>query len=293
MSVRLKRLSADYEKVRTLFQGDARITLVEHFGMPPERYVLRYAVKSVQQDLESGKLKWLTSFDVEIYLPGTYPRTAPQCRMLTPVFHPNIVPHAICIGDHWAAGESLANLVVRIGEMLSYQSYNVKSPLNGDAAQWAEKNRDRLPIDTFDFSTILSRGEAVRAADRVVDGVCANCGARGETSPLQVCANGHVACEACILLCDHCGKTMCMGCHVDTCAICSGRLCAQCRARCSSCGHIACLKDATRCAVCRSVQCRNCVVQCATCGVFVCLEHMRKRPMGAKSLYVCVTCEKR
>ncbi|MCY2968524.1 MAG: hypothetical protein NT069_33685, partial [Planctomycetota bacterium] len=37
--------------------------------------------------------------------------------------------------------------VARIGEMLSYQSYNVKSPLNGEAARWAEKNAEELPLD--------------------------------------------------------------------------------------------------------------------------------------------------
>ena len=76
-----------------------------------------------------------------------YPRTPPQCRMLSPVFHPNIAPHAICVGDHWSAGESLESIVTRIGEMLAYQSYNVKSPLNGEAARWVEENKHRVPLD--------------------------------------------------------------------------------------------------------------------------------------------------
>jgi predicted Zn finger-like uncharacterized protein len=67
--------------------------------------------------------------------------------MLSPVFHPNIAPHAICVGDHWGAGESLQSIVARIGEMLAYQSYNVKSPLNGEAARWVEENKHRLPLD--------------------------------------------------------------------------------------------------------------------------------------------------
>ena len=52
------------------------------------------------------------------------------------LFHPNIAPHAICIGDHWSAGEPLVALGIRIGEMIAYQSYNTKSPLNGEAARW-------------------------------------------------------------------------------------------------------------------------------------------------------------
>ena len=65
---------------------------------------------------------------VEIRMTSEYPRSAPQCKMLTPIFHPNIDPTTICVGDHWAAGERLADLVIRIGEMLAYQAYNIKSP---------------------------------------------------------------------------------------------------------------------------------------------------------------------
>src|SRR5579872_2129886 len=71
----------------------------------------------------------------------------PQCRMLTPVFHPNIAPHAICVGDHWSAGEPIGSIVARIGEMLAYQSYNTKSPLNGEAARWVEQHLEELPLD--------------------------------------------------------------------------------------------------------------------------------------------------
>src|SRR5262249_32671744 len=37
--------------------------------------------------------------------------------------------------------------VARIGEMIAYQSYNTKSPLNGEAARWVADNLDRLPLD--------------------------------------------------------------------------------------------------------------------------------------------------
>ena len=72
--------------------------------------------------------------------------------MTTPVFHPNIDPQKICIGDHWSAGQTLPQLIVRIAEMLCYQSYNVKSPLNAQAAAWAESNVSRLPLDSKDLT---------------------------------------------------------------------------------------------------------------------------------------------
>ncbi|OHB62513.1 MAG: hypothetical protein A2167_08570 [Planctomycetes bacterium RBG_13_46_10] len=88
----------------------------------------------------------------EIFLPLDYPRRPPFCRMLTPVFHPNINPQKICIGDHWSAAQSLSQLVIRIAEMLCYQSYNVKSPLNANAAAWAQENFSRLPLQKVDLS---------------------------------------------------------------------------------------------------------------------------------------------
>src|SRR5262249_29167510 len=88
----------------------------------------------------------------EVFLPMDYPRRPPICRMITPVFHPNIDPQKICIGDHWSAGQSLAHLIVRIAEMLCYQSYNVKSPLNAKAAAWAELNVTKLPLFKHDLT---------------------------------------------------------------------------------------------------------------------------------------------
>jgi LSD1 subclass zinc finger protein len=84
--------------------------------------------------------------------------------MLTPVFHPNIAPHAICVGDHWNAGEPIWSIVSRIAEMIAFQSYNVKSPLNGEAARWVEQNVDKLPTD--DASFLLSAPSASGRSDK-------------------------------------------------------------------------------------------------------------------------------
>jgi hypothetical protein len=67
--------------------------------------------------------------------------------MLTPVFHPNFDESSVCIGDFWAASESLDDLIIRIGRMIAYQEYNTRSPLNGLAAKWAAQNNHLLPID--------------------------------------------------------------------------------------------------------------------------------------------------
>ena len=144
-NVRLRRLQADFEKLSDYVKRHPRLKIIQADGDPPERYQLEFRIRSLRQ--VHDELVEVKSHLVEIALPRNYPRTPPQCRMLSPVFHPNIAPHAICVGDHWSAGEPLASLVARIGEMLAFQSYNVKSPLNGEAARWVEQNLDRLPLD--------------------------------------------------------------------------------------------------------------------------------------------------
>jgi len=144
-AVRLRRLSADYDQLADYVHRHPRLRLIQTEGSPPERYQLEYRVRGLRQ--QDDEMQEVMSHLIEIHLPRNYPRTPPQCRMLTPVFHPNIAPHAICVGDHWSAGEPLWALVARVGEMITFQSYNTKSPLNGDAARWVDKNRDRLPLD--------------------------------------------------------------------------------------------------------------------------------------------------
>jgi predicted Zn finger-like uncharacterized protein len=144
-TVRLRRLKADSARLQEYVRRHPRVRLVQMDGDPPERYQLEYRINSLR--LVGGELQPVQSHLVEVVLPRNYPRTPPQCRMLSPVFHPNIAPHAICVGDHWGAGESLESIIIRIGEMLAYQSYNVKSPLNGEAARWVEENKHRVPLD--------------------------------------------------------------------------------------------------------------------------------------------------
>ena len=144
-TVRLRRLQADFDKVREYVNRHPRLQLIQAEGAPPERYQLEYQIRSLRQN--DDDLTMVKSHMVEITLPLSYPRMAPQCRMLTPIFHPNIAPHAICIGDHWSPGEPLWSIVARIGEMIAYQSYNTKSPLNGEAARWVDQHLDELPLD--------------------------------------------------------------------------------------------------------------------------------------------------
>jgi hypothetical protein len=211
MTVRLRRLQSDYEAVRRLVHLHPRIAIEGVFGQPPERYRLLLRVSSLRE--HGDVVAPADEHRLEIVLPRGYPRDAPMFRMLTPVFHPNIAPHAVCIGDHWAAGEPLDLLIQRVAEMLAYQSYNVKSPLNGRAAQWVESNRDRLPLDREDLFVDLSKD-----TEPAPTSACANCGAAPTAS--APCPAGHLACADCALACARCGRALCLTCGETRCAAC-------------------------------------------------------------------------
>jgi len=99
-------------------------------------------------ELAAGDVLERDSHILEVNLSLDYPRRAPQCRMLTPVFHPNFDDASVCIGDFWAASEGLDDLIARIGRMIAYQEYNTRSPLNGLAAKWVAEHINDLPIDS-------------------------------------------------------------------------------------------------------------------------------------------------
>jgi ubiquitin-protein ligase len=148
---RLRRLQSDYDRVLLAFSDHPYIKLVQSEGSPAEKYSFEFAVKSLVPSTEGQNIIG-TTHRCEVFLPADYPRRPPFCRMTTPVFHPNIDPAKICIGDHWSAGQSLPQLVIRVAEMLCYQSYNTKSPLNAQAAAWAEQNEQMLPLERTDLS---------------------------------------------------------------------------------------------------------------------------------------------
>jgi ubiquitin-protein ligase len=154
MNPQLRRLNADYQKIKSVFGNHPFVQLIKEEGNPPNKYTFEFMVQGLIPDDEKTFTRGDTHL-AEVFLPMEYPRRPPFCRMITPVFHPNIDPQKICIGDHWSAGESLAHLIVRIGEMICYQSYNFKSPLNGKAAAWAEQNIDQLPIQQDDLTVGL------------------------------------------------------------------------------------------------------------------------------------------
>jgi hypothetical protein len=177
MSPRQRRIRADFEKLKAEFGRHPYIS-IEYEGNgeeTPERYFVSFnGIKGIKLAKESTPerkaVEIIEHHKMEIYLHIDYPRLKPQCYMLTEIFHPNFrmaSPHDICIGDYWASGETITDIIYQVGEMIQYQNYNVTSPLNGIAAKWARENSDMLPIDNKNLYT--AEPEVDLGADNPVD----------------------------------------------------------------------------------------------------------------------------
>lgn len=175
MSPRHRRLISDFKKMKEEFSEHPFISF-EYEGdeLPPERYFVYFrnmkGLRLIQNAGEEKKeLEIVNEHKIEIYLHADYPRLKPQCYILSGSFHPNFrmaSPNDICIGDYWASGETIVDIIYQIGEMISYQSYNVTSPLNGIAAKWAKENLSLFPIDNINlrqgeiFINLLDRNDS-------------------------------------------------------------------------------------------------------------------------------------
>src|SRR5262249_8237172 len=80
------------------------------------------------------------------------PRTMPELRWLSPVYHPNISEIGlVCLGGygtHWVPSLHLDELCVMLWDMARFHNYDIRSPYNREAALWAANQTTfAFPID--------------------------------------------------------------------------------------------------------------------------------------------------
>jgi ubiquitin-protein ligase len=320
MNMRLKRLYNDYQELAAFLQDHPAVSLLKAEGDPPEKYQLQYRVKGLEQ--KAGQVVPKDRHTAEIVMTLDYPSQEPICRMLSPAFHPNIDPHLICITDRWAASESLVDVVVRIGRMLCYQIYNIKSPRNGEAAKWTAEHLGELPLDTADLAlesisassrpaaTLRSVSPppvaAVKAAAAAAappakavpsrlakkepapepeeEEICPNCRQKVPRSKFKECRNGHRVCPDCRPACRLCGAELCLLCDLTVCSICGQVVCPKCSDFCHFHRQPICRDHAAVCAECGVKGCSQCFSVCPECGRVLCRTHLDK------NLAACPSC---
>ncbi len=148
-SPRIRRLKSDLAALEAL-RAESSVFEFRQLGTPPQQYLLGFRGRSLARD--KGKVVVRDFHQVEIKLGASYPRTMPELRWMTPIYHPNISEIGmVCLGaygTHWVPSLSLDELCVMLWDMARYQNYDIRSPYNREAALWAAHQTSfRFPID--------------------------------------------------------------------------------------------------------------------------------------------------
>src|SRR2546421_8990580 len=147
MNPRERRLLSDLRQMEELARGDEIAFRAE--GTPPEKYEVMFSVRGIARDRD-GKLAVRRLHRCALYLHLDYPRRPPVVTWLTPVFHPNLLPPdrngGVCIGS-WSAAESLADLCLRLRDLVSYRTLNPTDALDHEAGAWASRHEVRPGAD--------------------------------------------------------------------------------------------------------------------------------------------------
>ncbi len=151
MAVDTNQLADDYNEIQDRFSHSPYVKILSTEGDPPNSYQIEYRIKGLTKN-EAGQVVEADSHRVEITLPFGYPHFPPNCKPLTSIFHPDIDPDAVRIGDFWDGSHSLAELVVHIGNLIAFQKYSTENVFNSEALEWTTANSDKIPLQKIDFT---------------------------------------------------------------------------------------------------------------------------------------------
>ena len=160
-SPQMRRLKHDLAAMKKL-QDESNILRFKSFGQPVTRYLIEFRGQSLAR--ERGKVVISDRHEVEVRLGVSYPRTMPELRWITPIYHPNISEIGlVCLGGygtHWVPSLHLDELCNMLWDMARFHNYDIRSPYNREAALWAANQTTfAFPIDNRSLRDIrVSQG---------------------------------------------------------------------------------------------------------------------------------------
>lgn len=165
----IAKLQVIHKDVLASFGENKTIGVTPVEGDPPNKYKVVYQINSIFKD-ENGAIQESAYHEVLINIPFGFPHFPPSCKPLTPIYHPDFDPSAICIGDFWKKSQSFVELIVYIGKMISGETYTTNNAFNSDAVQWYMDNSHRLPfakatVPTSDHHQANNDGETADSND--------------------------------------------------------------------------------------------------------------------------------
>jgi ubiquitin-protein ligase len=145
----MRRLRNDLAALERL-QTESSVFRFKAHGKPPHHFLIHLMGKSLYR--LRGQVLAHDDHRVEIKLGASYPRTIPEIRWITPIYHPNISEIGmVCLGGygtHWVPSVQLDELCNMLWDMARYHNYDIRSPYNRDAALWvASQTKFLFPTD--------------------------------------------------------------------------------------------------------------------------------------------------
>ncbi len=168
-SPRIRRLRNDLAALERL-QAESSVLRFRTSGKPAQQYTIEFRGKSLAR--ERGKVTIQERHQVEIRLGASYPRTMPEIRWVTPIYHPNISEIGmVCLGGygtHWVPSLNLDELCGMLWDMARFHNYDIRSPYNREAALWvANQTTFLFPLDPRPLRDLR---EALGRVEPVADG---------------------------------------------------------------------------------------------------------------------------
>jgi ubiquitin-protein ligase len=150
-SPRIRRLRTDLRNLEQLRRDSSLFDYVA-YGNPPERYEVTFLGSGLRLSEDQSRVEIQGIHRVEIRLGANYPRAMPELAWRTPIFHPNISAIGmVCLGGYgqfWVPSLQLDELCVMLWDMVRFENYDVSSPYNRSAADWARSQTQFVfPLD--------------------------------------------------------------------------------------------------------------------------------------------------
>ena len=145
---RTRRLEKEHADLLELRRQSSFVTFSAE-GSPATVYRIRVSCGGLC--LAGSEPRITKDHRFDLIIGQEFPFLAPEIKWQSPIFHPNFRPPYICLGNHWYAGWSLAEMCVAICEMIQYKRFNIYDPLDQIAAEWLkrlmEERPDVIPVD--------------------------------------------------------------------------------------------------------------------------------------------------
>lgn len=158
---RLFRLKDDTSELLTFLRQNDAVELLETEDFPPILYSFRYRVPGIIGLDENANPVIRNEHMITLELHHDYPMSLPFVKIESGLFHPNVwdETRAVCMG-YQELPYSLVDIIIKIGKIITYESYCSESFSNGHAAKWAVANPKHLPLSTIKWGENTERNSS-------------------------------------------------------------------------------------------------------------------------------------